>query len=105
MEIEEIQKIVEGSFVLREKPIAKRRPCRFLLDGSPIQLESKKAVWNQPGHAKAALTNHVSNLFQTNKELRSLGWLEQKALQKAVVHGLMKSGRLVLEFLGDCRAV
>jgi hypothetical protein len=45
-----------------EPPAPKKgRPCVLKHRGKVIQLLSGKSLWNNPGHAKTALLNHVES--------------------------------------------
>jgi hypothetical protein len=44
---------------LKPAPAVKWCPTIIRLDGQNVVLDSGKCVWRQPGHAKAALRNHL----------------------------------------------
>lgn len=69
------------------KPL-KRRPCRLMVSGKFVTLNSGKSLWNQPGHAKTALRNHISATLGKH----GLDWKEYREMVEFLMEDLFDSG-------------
>lgn len=50
--------------------LKKEQPCRLRAGGRFVELISGKSLWKTPGHAKAALVNHLEEVVCSSEALR-----------------------------------